>query len=162
MHLSEPLKWTFQIANFLILVGLLVKFGAKPFKEFFLNRHNRVKEQLEEADRLVSEASAMKSEYEARLARLDSEIDAFKAKVAEETARESQKLLEEGRAFAARIQEQARMTYEQELREVAGKVKGEIAKLVMEKAETLVTERFGKGDNDKMVEEFIEKLRSLN
>jgi F-type H+-transporting ATPase subunit b len=162
MHLSEPMRWTFQIVNFLILVGLLVKYCTKPMKAFLLNRHNKVKEKIEEAGQLMSEAAGMKAEYEARLARLDDEIEAFKTKVAEETARESEKLLEEARIFAARIQEQARLTYEQEMREVTGKIKAEIAKLAMEKAERLVAEKFNKGDNDKMVEEFIEKLRSLN
>jgi F-type H+-transporting ATPase subunit b len=162
IELHEPWKTGLQTVNFLIILGLLVKFCSKPLKDFLLSRHNKVKEKIEEADKLMTEAVDLKNEYEARLAGLDSEIEAFKTKVAEETARESEKLMEEARAFATRIQEQARLTYEQEMREVSGKIKGEIAKLAMEKAEKLVMERFGKGDNDKMVEEFIEKLRSLN
>lgn len=160
--ISETWKWIFKIANFAILVGILVKYGAKPFKDFLFSRHEKVKQKIDEADRLIAEAESMKKEYETRLAGLDGEIKAFKDKVLEETTRESEKVLEEARAFAVRIEEQARITYQQEMREVSGKIKGEIARLAMEKAELLVKERVSKSDNDIMVEEFIEKLRSLN
>ena len=154
--LPEAWKWTFKIVNFLLLVGLLVKFGTKPFKSFLVSRHDKVREKIDEAERLRSEAEALKKQYEERLAGLDQEIEAFKAKVTEETAKESEKVLAEAKAFAERIQEQARLTYEQEMREISGKIKEEIAKLALDKAEKLVMEKFEKGDHDKMVEEFIE------
>ena len=162
VELSETWKWIFKIANFLLLVGILVKYGTKPFKNFLVNRHDKVKEKIDEADKLLAEAEGLKSEYAAKLAKLDQEIEAFKAKVTEETKKETEKLLEEARAFSAKIEEQARLTYEQEKREISGKIKEEIARLALEKAEKLVTEKVNKSDNDRMIEEFIEKLRSLN
>ena len=159
---GTALGWVFKIINFGILVGLLVKFGKKPLKDFLVNRHNKVQEKIDEAARLMTEAEAMKKEYEARLSKLDGEIEAFKAKVVEETKKESEKVLSEARAFAAKIEEQARLTYAQEVKEVTGKIKEEIAKLALDKAERLVVERVNKSDNDRLVEEFIEKLRSLN
>ncbi len=160
--LPEVWKWTLKIFNFAVLVGILVKFGTKPLKGFLLGRHDKVKEKIDEAGKLMSEAEDLKKEYEGRLARLDQEIEEFKAKVTEETKIESEKILAEAKAFADRIQEQAKLTYEQEMREISGRIKEEIAKLALDKAEKLVMERFNKGDNDKLVEEFIEKLRSLN
>jgi len=78
-----------------------VKFGKKPLKDFLVNRHNKVQEKIDEAAQLMTEAEAMKREYEARLSKLDAEIEAFKAKVMEETKSESEKVLSEARAFAA-------------------------------------------------------------
>lgn len=162
VELSETWKWIFKFANFFLLVGILVKYGTKPFKGFLVSRHDKVKEKIDEADKLLAEAEGLKSQYAAKLAKLDQEIADFKAKVTEETKKESEKLLEEARAFAAKIEEQARITYEQEKREISGKIKEEIARLALEKAERLVVEKVTKTDNDKMIEEFIEKLRSLN
>jgi F-type H+-transporting ATPase subunit b len=111
---------------------------------------------------MFKEAEAIKKEYEERLAKLDEEIDAFKKVVVEETGKETHKILEEARGLALKIKEQARLTYEQEIKEVRGKIKEEIARLTMERAEKIVMERFKRTDHDRMVEEFIEKLRSLN
>ncbi len=156
------LSWVFKLVNFGVLIFILVKYAGKPLKEYLVNRHNKAKEKVEEAERLYGEAGDLKREYEARLAHLDDEITAFKKKVVEETEKEKEKLLEEARLFAAKIQEQARLNREQELKEVKDKIREEIARLALEKAEKIVIEKFSKNDSDKMVEEFIEKLRSLN
>ncbi len=156
------LSWVFKFVNFGVLVFILIKFAGKPLKEYLASRHNKAKEKVDEANRLYAEAESLKKEYETRLGRLDDEITAFKKQVAEETMNEKEKLLEEAKAFAARIQEQARLNYEQELKEVKDKIREEIARLAIERAEKLVMEKFTKNDSDKMVDEFIEKLRSLN
>jgi F-type H+-transporting ATPase subunit b len=156
------LSWVFKFFNFAVLLAIVVKFAGKPLKNYLVNRHKGVKERIEEAERLFQEAEAIKKEYEDRLAKLDEEIDAFKKVVIEETEKEKQKILEEARGLALKIKEQARLTYEQEIREAKGKIKEEIARLTVERAEKLIAERFNRSDNDKMVEEFIEKLRSLN
>ncbi|MDR2017299.1 MAG: ATP synthase F0 subunit B [Syntrophobacterales bacterium] len=162
VELSESWKWILKFTNFFILLWILVKFGKKHFQNFLLGRHTKVKERIDEADKLLAEAESLKGEYAAKLAKLDKEIEAFKAQVTEETKKESEKLVEEARAFAAKIEEQARLTYEQEKREISGRIKEEIAKLALEKAERLVVEKVSATDNDKIIEEFIEKLRSLN
>jgi F-type H+-transporting ATPase subunit b len=156
------LSWVFKFFNFAVLLAIVVKFAGKPLKNYLVNRHKGIKERIEEGERMFKEAEALKKEYEDRLAKLDEEIEAFKKVVIEETEKEKQKILEEARGLALKIREQARLTYEQEIREAKGKIKEEIARLTVERAEKLIAERFNKSDNDKMVEEFIEKLRSLN
>ena len=99
VELSETWKWIFKIANFLLLVGILVKYGTKPFKNFLQSRHDKVKEKIDEADKLLAEAEGLKTQYAAKLAKLDQEIADFKAKVTEETKRESEKLIEEAPHF---------------------------------------------------------------
>lgn len=156
------LSWVFKFFNFAVLLAILVKFAGKPLKNYLVNRHKEVKERIEEAERLFQEAEAIKKKYEEKLIKLDEEIDAFKKVVVEETEKEKQKILEEAKGLALKIKEQARLTYEQEIREAKGKIKEETVRLTFERAEKLITERFNRNDNDKMVEEFIEKLRSLN
>jgi F-type H+-transporting ATPase subunit b len=156
------IDWVYKLLNFAVLVGILVVFAGKPLKNFLANRHNAVKEKLEEANRMIKEAEAVKVEYANRLARLDEEIETFKKVMIQETEKERKKIFDEAEAFAARIKEQAKITYEQEIREVKARIREEIARLTMERAEKLVAERVNKADHDHLVEEFIEKLRSLN
>ncbi|OPX97838.1 MAG: ATP synthase subunit b, sodium ion specific [Syntrophorhabdus sp. PtaB.Bin006] len=156
------LSWVFKIINFGVLVAILVKYAGKPLKDYLQTRSAAIRDKVEEGDRLFREAEALKKEYEARLARLDEEIGTFKKTILEETEKEKKKILDETAGFAARIREQAAITYEQEIREVKSKIKEEIARLTMEHAEKLVFDKFGQKDHDRLVEEFIEKLRSLN
>jgi F0F1-type ATP synthase membrane subunit b/b' len=45
---------------------------------------------------------------------------------------------------------------------MTSKIKEEIAKLTMERAEKLIIEKYNRDDHERMVDELIEKLRSLN
>lgn len=156
------LSWVFKFVNFAVLVGILVKFAGKPFKNYFVNRHNTIKQKVEDAQKALAEAEALKAEYEERLSRLGEEIEQFKQTVLQDAEKEKQKILNEASQFAEKIKEQARLTYEQETKEIMGKIKEEIARLTMERTEKIIKERFGKEDHNKMVDDFIEKLRSMN
>jgi F-type H+-transporting ATPase subunit b len=160
---GEPiLSIVFKFVNFGILVAILVKFGGKPLKNFLINRHNTIKEKIEEASKLLAEAEILKQEYEGKLARLDGDIEVFKKTIIGDMEKEKTKIIEEAAQVAAKIKEQALLTYEQELREVKDKIKADIAELTIKKAEQLIVEKISKSDHEKMVDDFIVKLRSLN
>ncbi len=71
MTLTEPWSFLVKLLNFAVMLGILLKFAAKPVKDFLQNRRNSVKEKVDEADRLLKEAESLKSTYEAKLAGLD-------------------------------------------------------------------------------------------
>lgn len=156
------LSLVFKFVNFAVLLGLLIKFAGKPLKEYFANRHKAVKDKLDEAEKRIKEAQAIKAEYESRLAALDVEIEAFKKTIMEEAEKEKQKMVDEATHFVSKLKEQAMLTYEQEIKEVRDRIKEDIARLTIERAEKLVKERLTKEDHHKMVEAFIENMRSLN
>ena len=151
-----------QFINFAILVAALVYFLRKPLKEYLLKRHDAVKEKIEEADRLLREAEEAKKKYEERLSKLEGEIEAFRASALVEMEREKKKILDDARGLASRISEQARLAYEQEMKEALAKVRAEVAGRTIAAAERKVRETFRKKDHDRMVEEFIQKVRSIN
>lgn len=152
----------FKFINFAVLVAIIIKFGAKPLKNFLLNRHNTIKEKIEEANNILAEAETLKGEYEGKLAKLDGEIEVFKKTIISEMEKEKAKIIEDAALFAAKIKEQARTTYEQEMRTVKRKIQEEITELTMKRAEQLIVEKISKSDHEKMVDDFIVKLRSLN
>jgi F-type H+-transporting ATPase subunit b len=156
------LSWVFKFVNFAVLVGILIKFAGKPLKDYLQNRRNTIKTKIEEANRTVQEAEALKAQYERKLSQLDDEMEAFKKAVIEEAEKEKQKIVDEATEFASRIREQARIAYEQELKDAMSTIKEEIARLTMERAERLIAQKLTKEDHNKMVGDFIEKLRSLN
>ncbi len=156
------LRLFFQFINFGILVFVLVYFIRKPLGEYLQRRSRSVREKMEEAERLIKEAGEAKKLYEERLAGLGAEIDAFRKSVLEEMEKEKKKVLDEASALAARISDQARLAYEQEMRETMARVRSEVAGRTIEAAEKKVRASFGKDDHDRMVEDFIKKVRSVN
>lgn len=156
------LSWVFKFVNFAILIGILIKFAGKPLKDYFYNRHKGIKDKLEQAEKMLQEAENLRKEYMEKLAGFDREIDAYKKVIFEKMANDARKMSIETMELAFRIKNQATLTYEQEVKETQHKIKEEIAKLTVERAERLIVERLNKNDHDSIVEEFIDKLRSLN
>jgi F-type H+-transporting ATPase subunit b len=156
------LSWVFKFVNFAVLVAILVKFAGKPLKEYFINKHTIVKDKIEEANRMFREAQELKTTYESKLENLDKEIELFKMTVLEDAENEKKKIMSEAMGLVSKLKEQAELTYTQEAKEVTGKIKEEIVRLTMEQAEKLVKERLTKEDHNRMVEDFIEKMGSLN
>lgn len=156
------LSWVFKVVNFGVLVAVLIKFAGKPLQEFLAKRSKSVKDKIEESERLLVKAEQLKALYEEKLARLEGELEQYRRIAIEEAEAEKKKILDETAAMAARIREQSRLMYEQELREVQRRIREEIARLTMGKAQEILKEKMTKTDHDKMVEEFIHELGSLN
>jgi F-type H+-transporting ATPase subunit b len=148
--------------NFGILLWLLLKFGGPPLKQFVKGRHDEVKDRVETAEGLIAESEQLKASYEQKLAGLDTEIEAFRQAAVAEIDKEKSRIIGEAQAMAIRIEEQARLAYEQEMKEALLKVRAEITRQTLEQAERRVKEQFKQEDHEKLVHEFIEKLRSLN
>ncbi|HVN96144.1 MAG TPA: ATP synthase F0 subunit B [Syntrophorhabdaceae bacterium] len=152
----------YLIANFLIVVVIAVKYGRKPVNDFLSNRRRTIEEKLKETKNLLDQAQVLKATYEKKLAGLDQEIEAFRKKIVDETEKEKAKIIAEATQFASKMKDQARLTYEQELKETKNKIKENITGLTVEAAGKLIAEKMSKADHEKMVEDFITKLRSLN
>ncbi len=151
-----------KFLNFAVLVGLLIYFLGKPLKSYLAKRHDTVKTQLEESQKALSEAEALRTQYQEKLAKLEGEIEVFKKQTLQEAEAEKKKIIDEALSFATRIREQARLTAAQENKEVARRIKEEISRLTINEAEKLVSEKITQSDHDKLVEDFIVKLRSMN
>jgi F-type H+-transporting ATPase subunit b len=161
-NLPVWLKLLLQFVNFAVLLGVILKFAGKPLKDFLRKRHDGVKEKIDEAERALQEATAAKVRYEEKLAGLEPEVAAFRKSIEEAMEMEKKKVLDEAHELAARIGEQARLAYEYEMKEAMEKVRAEIAGRTIEEATAQVREMFRQDDHDRMVEEFIEKVRSAN
>jgi F-type H+-transporting ATPase subunit b len=162
MTLAEPWAFLVKLLNFAVVLGILLKFAGKPVKNFLQNRHNSVKEKVDEADRLLKEAENLRSTYEAKLAGLDSEMEAFRRAAIEEAEKEKSRIVAEALALAERIRQQAQLAYDQEMKDAMTSVQAQIARRTLQAAEAAVKQIFKEEDHNKMVDEFIERLRGQN
>ena len=160
MTLTEPWSFLVKLLNFAVMLGILLKFAAKPFKDFLQSRRNSVKEKVDEAGRLLKEAESLKSTYEAKLADLDQEMEAFRKAIIEEAEQEKSKIVAEALALADRIRQQAQLAYDQEMKDAMTAVQAQIARRTLQAAEAAVRQIFKEEDHNKMVDEFIKKVRA--
>ena len=123
----------FKFTNFGILVGVLYKYGSKPFKGYLQSRHSAVKDTIE----------------------------TFRKSALDQIEQEKNRILGEATEFAARIREQATLAYEQEMKEAMARVRADIAARTIASAEKAVKDMFKKEDHDRLVEEFVEQVRRL-
>jgi F-type H+-transporting ATPase subunit b len=161
-HLPLWLKLVIQFINFGILVFVLVKFGGKPLKDFLKKRHDTVREKIDEAEKLLKEAERAKAVYDEKLAGLESEIQAFRKSAMEAVEIEKSRVIEEAEGLAKRIREQAQLAYDQEMRAAIEKIRMEVAERTIALATQKVKDSFGPEDHSRMVDEFIQKVRSTN
>jgi F-type H+-transporting ATPase subunit b len=161
-HLPLWLKLVIQFINFGILVFVLMKFGGKPFKDYLKKRHDTVKEKIDEAERLLKEAEQAKAVYEGKLAGVDSEIQAFRASAMEAVEAEKTRVIQEAESLAKKIREQAQLAYDQEMRTALEKIRMEVAERTISMATQKVRDSFGPDDHNRMLDEFIQKVRSTN
>jgi F-type H+-transporting ATPase subunit b len=126
-----------MLLNFILLIGALVYLLRKPVAAALHLRHDKVRTEAEESERLRLEAEKMVRDYGQKLAGLDAEIAELLATARAEGESERKKILERARLTAERILEDARQAAARE----AERVKERLQKEVVEEAVRLASER---------------------
>jgi len=154
---GSDLLW--RIINFTILVVLLYLLLAKRVKEFLTTRREAIKTALEEARKAREEAERKYREYEERLAILDKRIGKIFSELRAEGEIEKERIVEEAKKAAERIKEQSRLTVAQEVKKAKEGIKEEVARLVIEMAEEILRREIQHSDQERLIQEYLEKIR---
>ena len=151
--------WTFlaQICNLMIQLVIFKKFLLKPIKQVIADRKAKADSEIADAQKLRTEAEAMKAEYEQNLqnARTEAKIVAAAQKTA---AARSEELLGEARAQAAALKQKAEADIAQERKKAVNEVKDEIGGMAMEIASKVVEREIKEADHQDLIDEFIKNV----
>lgn len=158
-HFMTPtMIWT--IISFVLLLILLKKYALPGVLAVLEERSERIRDDLEAAEKLRQEADALKAENEANLQRAKAAADELIAKAQEKAsallAENEAKMREEGErliADAQRAIQQERSQAMTELRSVA-------ADLAVAAAEKFVTTSLDDATQQRLVEESLAELES--
>lgn len=115
-HNSGWLAVIAKAFNFAILVGVLVYFLRSPLIDYLNGRITRVREDLVAAAQTREDATRRLSEIHAQLAALPAEIDALRARGAEEIAAEKVRIEQAAEAERRRLLEHTRREIDMRLR----------------------------------------------
>lgn len=152
----------YKVINFAILLGVLVYFVRKPFKEFLKTRTETIKKTLDEARQARELAEKALKEVQERLKYKDKELEEIVSASSRSGEAEKQALIAEGERLGAKIARQARVNMEMELQKARDAIRKEAVELAMELAEQKIRERLTPKEQAELLEESLRKLEGTN
>ena len=152
--------WTFlaQICNLMIQLLIFKKLLLNPVKKVIAERKAKADSQIADAEKLRTEAEAMKAEYEQNLQNARTEANQIVAAAQKTAAARSEELLGEARAQAAALKQKAEADIAQERKKAVNEVKDEIGGIAMEIASKVVEREISEKDHKDLIDEFIKNV----
>ena len=129
-----------HLFNFLLLFGGLYLLLYKPVKDFMDKRQSKIRQIIEESEKMHSEAEGKKAEYEAKIAGFDKYAAEKEKEVLKEADEKAEKKLSCARAEAEKIVEEARVSGRKEHDRIVESAGEDIASLAAEAAEKILSE----------------------
>ena len=152
--------WTFvaQICNLMIQLVIFKKLLLNPVKKVIAERKAKADSQIADAQKLRTEAEAMKAEYEQNLQNARTEANQIVAAAQKTATARSEELLGEARAQAAALKQKAEADIAQERKKSVNEVKDEIGGIAMEIASKVVEREISEKDHKDLIDEFIKNV----
>ena len=152
--------WTFlaQICNLMIQLLIFKKFLLKPIKQVIADRKAKPDSEIADAQKLRTEAEAMKAEYEQNLQNARTEANQIVAAAQKTATARSEEIVGEARAQAAALKQKAEADIAQERKKAVNEVKDEIGGIAMEIASKVVEREISEKDHKDLIDEFIKNV----
>ena len=150
-----------QLISFVLILILLIQLLKKPVRAFLTKRQEGIKSSLEQASKKEEESGIHFEEWEKKLNFLDREVTELQQKITREGEAERKRIVERAKDEGDRIIKQAQLVAEQEVKKARAVLKKEMVDLSVELAENLLKEAAQPRDQERLVKDYIEKVREL-
>ncbi len=148
----------FQIVAFVILIWLLNRLLFRPIRRTLDAREQRIRESMEEADRIKQQAIRADEEYQARIEEAQRRAQEIADQARERARQEREEILEKVRTEAQQFLEDARVQIELERRDLARDARRQVAGLAVLAAGRLIGESLDDEKHRRLVEQHIAVL----
>ncbi len=155
----KDLFW--RVLNFIALMIILVKFGAKPIASALGGRQESIKNELEDLDSRRDEAEKQYREFEAKLATVEKDIDTIVEKAVAQAEVEKGKIIEKAEKAVDDLKRQSELTIQNEIVEARRTLKNDIADQAAVMAEELIVKNLTPEDQVKVVENYLDKVGAV-
>lgn len=154
--LSSLVFWS--LVSFGILMLLLYKYALPALTEILETRERRIRDSLEQADRMKMEAEQLLADYRSKLAAAQQEAHAL----LEEARKRAQQVLEENEKRLERETEkmlkEARQEIDQERQQALREVREHVVDLVLQTTEKILKRSLSEQDHRRLIQETLAKL----
>ncbi len=155
----KDLFW--RVLNFIALMIILVKFGAKPIASALGGRQASVKNELEDLENRREVAEQQYKEFEAKLATVEKDIDSIVAKAVAQAEVEKAKIIEKAEQAVDDMKRQAEQAIQNQIVEARRTLKDEIADEAAVMAEALIVKNLTPEDQMKIIENYLDKVGAV-
>lgn len=157
-HHIDPKTLALQLLNFGVLLFLLIKFGGGAINKGLKARHEQLKADLDEANRLRTAAELRFKQQEKRLANLEAELAAMRAGILKEAEIEKARIIAAAEERSKRVQDDTRFQLEQQIKEAEIRFRAEVAQAALRIADELLRKSVSSADEQRLVANFVTEL----
>ncbi len=159
---SEPKGWvatdTYKVMNFAVLAIALFFILKKPLSQALNARITGIKEELESLEKRKQEAEKQLEEYNQKLAKLDGEAEKLVQEYVKQGEEAKVRIINEAQSTAEKLEEQAKRHIEQEFKHAKNQLQAEVLQEALAKAEEIIKTKISSEDQDRLVDEYLEKV----
>ncbi|NNF98753.1 MAG: ATP synthase F0 subunit B [Desulfobacteraceae bacterium] len=163
-HGAESKGWvtedTYRVMNFVVLALVLFFLLRKPASQALGDRIKGIREQLEDLEAKKADAEKNLADYNDKLANLEKETESIIAEYIKQGEQAKERILKEAEASAEKLEEQAKKNIEHEFKQAKIILQADIMEKAMAKAELLIKEKISADDQERLVDEYLEKVVS--
>lgn len=149
---------TYKVMNFTVLFVALFFLLRKPVAQVLNGRIKGIQDQLDELEVKKKDAEKKLAEYNERLSLLDKEAEKIVAEYIKQGNEAKARILKEAEAEAVKLEEQAKRNIENEFKQAKSKLQEEISEKALLKAEEILKSKITTEDQDRLVDEYLEKV----
>ena len=141
-----------------ILFFVLSYLLFNPVREMLEKRKKKISDELQEAEKSLQDAEAMKSEYDAKMASAKEEANDILDDARKKAMRNRNEILEEARNDAQKLRERAVAELEQEKVHARDDLKNEMVDIAALLAEKAVSNHMSPEIQEKLVHETLQEI----
>ena len=150
-----------RAVNFIALVIILVKFGAKPIMAGLTGRQQQIREELDDLTRRRDEAERSYKDFAVRLAGMEQEMERVVEKAISQAQTEKERILAEAERAAEDIKRQAEAAVQTELEDAKRLLREEVAEQAAAMGEELIVRNLTPADQIAITEQYLERVGAV-
>ncbi len=149
---------TYRVINFVVLALALAFVLRKPLSQALSSRTKGIKDQLADLEARKLEAETKLAEYNEKLAHLEKEAEKIVADYIKQGQEAKVRILKEAESAAEKLKVQAQRNIDHEFGQAKLKLEAEIFEKALLEAEKIIKEKITVQDQDKIVDEYLERV----
>lgn len=151
----------FRVMNFIVLLIILVKFGAKPIANGLGARRKQIREEIVDLEAKKADAELAYKDFSAKLESVEKDVDSIVEKAVAQAEIEKVRILEAAEKSADDIKRSAEMAIANEVTAAKRALKVEVTEQAAVMAEELIIKNLTADDQVKIIEDYLDKVGAV-
>jgi F-type H+-transporting ATPase subunit b len=147
------------VVNFVVFIGAIYYYGNPLLKDYLAKRSSSIRKDLVEAAELKSTATAQLAAIESKLQALPGEVNALRARGAEEIKAEEERIAVAAAAERDRLLEQTRKEIELQVRLAKKQILEHAADLSVQLATERIKKEVTPDDQARLVDRYLDQVK---